>query len=179
MDGGLVTARIHQGLICTPLDTHRYLVLPGLIGGSPGESGTRTSNPTSIMGHGPGSAPGPRISSRPAQALPPPRGRRVGKDCRREYWERWWALAPPPRRGNGRSGHSTPWRGSRGHRQPRPGSWDGREREGDEGRGREREREIRPGLADPGARRRWSSASWMAWASDVGRWHWTHSAVRG
>ncbi len=49
----------------------------------------------------------------------------------------------------------TPWRGSRGHRKPRPGSCDwARERRRWEGRGqRETKREIRPGLADPGAGR--------------------------
>ncbi len=83
----------------------------------------------------------------------------------------------------------TPLWGSRGHRHPRPGSWyrtREREREGREGRAREREREGRKGgererlvrgLPTPGNATRWSSASWMACVSDVGRWHWTHSAV--
>ncbi len=77
MDGGLVTARIHQGLICTPLDIHRYLVLPGLIGGSPRGPGPAIPPPS--WDSGPGSAPGPRISSRPAQALPPPQRQKGGQ----------------------------------------------------------------------------------------------------
>ncbi len=51
----------------------------------------------------------------------------------------------------------------------------GRERGDREGEELERERLIR-GSPTPG-HARWSSASWLACVSDVGRWHWTHSAV--
>ncbi len=88
-------------------------------------------------------------------------------------------LPPPPRRG-----YRSPWplplrcgaRGAAGTRDLGAGT--GRERER-RGRRRERERErLVRGSPTPGHATIWSSASWMACVSDVGRWHWTHSAVR-
>ncbi len=183
MDGGLVTARIHQGLICTPLDTHRYLVLPGLIGGSPRRVGDPDQQ--SHLHHRTVVLEVPRVPASPAGRPRPycrPSGRRVGKGLPERVRWRGSGLWPPPSPGvTVGLAIPTPWRGSRGHRQSRPGSGDGaRERGRWEGRGeRERERErVGRGSPTPGHAARWSSASWMAWASDVGRWHWTHSAVR-
>ncbi len=63
---------------------------------------------------------------------------------------------------------------------PAPVTWELElEREGREGGEREGERELlNRGSPTPGHATIWSSASWMACVSDVGRWHWTHSAVR-
>ncbi len=88
--------------------------------------------------------------------------------------------APPPRRG-----HRSPWPlpllgGARGAACTRDlGAGTGREREGREGGEREGERErLIRGSPTPGHATIWSSANWMACVSDVGRWHWTHSAIR-
>ncbi len=155
MDGGSVTARIHQGLICAPLYTHRYLLLPGLIGGSPW--GVGDPDQQSHLHHGTVVLEVPRVPASPAGRPRPyrrPSGRRVGKGLPERVLWRGSGLWPPPSPGITVSlAIPTPWRGSRGHRQPRPGSGDwARERGSWEGRGKkEREREIRPGLADPGA----------------------------
>ncbi len=183
MDGGLVTARIHQGLICSPLDTHRYLVLPGLIGGSP--QGVGDPDQQSHLHHGTVVLEVPRVPASPAGRPRPyrhPRGRRVGKGLPERVLWRGSGLCPPPplAGGNGRSGHSHSVAGLEGP--PAAATWDwARERRRWEGReaGSERQRErLGRGSPTPGHAARWSSASWMAWASDVGRWHWTHSAVR-
>ncbi len=125
--------------------------------GQPPESrGPGPAIPPPSWDSGPGSAPGPRISSRSAQALPPPPRQKGGQGIAGESTvERWWALPPPSPGVTVALSIPTPWRGSRGHRQPQPGSWDwARERRRWEGREkREREREITPGLADPWARR--------------------------
>ncbi len=184
MDGGLVTARIHQGLICTPLDTHRYLVLPGLIGGSP--RGVGDPDQQSHLHHRTVVLEVPRVPASPAGRPRPyrlPSGRRVGKGLPERVQWRGSGLWPPPLAGgNGRSGHSHSVAGLEGP--PAATTWErGRgEREREmRGKGGERERErerVGRGSPTPGHAARWSSASWMAWASDVGRWHWTHSAVR-
>ncbi len=139
MDGGLVTARIHQGLICTPLDTHRYLVLPGLIGGSPRRVGDPDQQ--SHLHHGTVVLEVPRVPASPAGRPRPyrrPSGRRVGKGLPERVLWRGSGLRPPPSPGvTVGLAIPTPWRGSRGHRQPRPGSGDGaRERGRWEGRGK-------------------------------------------
>ncbi len=187
MDGGLVTARIHQGLICTPLDTHRYLVLPGLIGGS--LRGVGDPDQQSHLHHGTLVLEVPRVPASPAGRPRPyhrPRGRRVGKGLPERVLGRGGGLWPSPRRGYrslcpSRSCPCPLRGGARGATGSRDlGAGTGREREGD-GRDGERERErerLGRGSPTPGHADRWSSASWMAWASDVGRWHWTHSAVR-
>ncbi len=162
---------------------------PAWSGAAPGESGTRTSNPTSIIGQWSWKCPGsPHLQQAGPGLTASPAAEGWARDCRREYSEEVVGSGPPPSPGvTVGLAIPTPWRGLRGHRQPRPGSGDGaRERGRWEGRGereRERERELagarRPrGSPTPGHAARWSSASWMAWASDVGRWHWTHSAVR-
>ncbi len=84
-----------------------------------------------------------------------------------------WALARPHAGAVDPPGHCHSFVGL--GRPPAPGT--GREREGREGGERERERLVR-GSPTPGHATIWSSASWMACVSDVGRWHWTHSAVR-
>ncbi len=162
MDGGLVTARIHQGLICTPLDTHRYLVLPGLIGGS--LRGVGDPDQQSHLHHGTLVLEVPRVPASPAGRPRPyrrPRGRRVGKGLPERVLGRGGGLWPSPPPGVpvalSLSELSCPLRGgARGATGSRPGSWErARERRRWEGRGgeEERKREIRPGLADPGARR--------------------------
>ncbi len=155
MDGGLVTARIHQGLICTPLDTHRYLVLPGLIGGSP--RGVGDPDQQSYLHHGTVVLEVPRVPASPAGRPRPyrhPSGRRVGKGLPERVLWRGSGLCPPPSPGvTVGLAIPTPWWGSRGHRQLQPGSGDGA-RGRWEGRGK---RESWPGHAA-----RWSSASWMA-----------------
>ncbi len=91
---------------------------------------------------------------------------------------------PPPHQGESipLAVTTTLW-GSRGHRHLQPGSWY-RARQRGEGRRRERERKrLVRGSPTPGHATIWSSTSWMACVSDVGRWkkkkrHWTHSAVR-
>ncbi len=102
------------------------------------------------------------------------------RDCRREDGGAAVGSAPPPHRG-----HRSPWPlpllgGARGAACTRDlGAGTGREREGREGGEREGERErLIRGSPTPGHATIWSSASWMACVSDVGRWHWTHSAVR-
>ncbi len=162
MDGGLVTARIHQGLICTPLDTHRYLVLPGLIGGSP--RGVGDPDQQSHLHHGTVVLEVPRIPASPAGRPRPyrrPSGRRMGKGLPERV--RWKGGGPP--------GHSRSAVGLEGP--PAAVTWElgqgEREREMG-GKGEEREGTGHAAI--------WSSASWMACANDVGRWHWTHSAVR-
>ncbi len=120
MDGGLVTDGIHQSLICTPLNTHRYLVMPGLIGGSPRgqwDSGTSWDS-------GPGNARGPCISSRPAQALPPPQRQKEGQGIvgeRRKMVLRH-ALLPPSPGVSFPLAITTPLGGPRGRQNPRPRS---------------------------------------------------------
>ncbi len=116
--------------------------------GQPPESrGPGPAIPPPSWDSGPGSAPGPRISSRSAQALPPPPRQKGGQGIAGESTvERWWALPPPSPGVTVALSIPTPWRGSRGHRQPQPGSWDwARERrrwEGREKRERERERDY-------------------------------------
>ncbi len=147
MDGGLVTARIDQGLICTPLDTHRYLVLPGLIGASP--RGVGDPDQQSHLHHGTVVLKVPWILASPAGRPRPyrlPSGRRMGKGLpERVRWRGSGLCTPPPPPTPGvtiRLAIPTPWWGLRGHRHPRPGSWDRvREREGDGREGEERKRE--------------------------------------
>ncbi len=180
VDRGLVTAGIHQGLICTPLNTHRYLVLPGLIGGSP--RGVGDPDQQSHLHHGTVVLEMPRIPASPAGRLRPyrrPRGRRMGKGLPERG--RWCCCGLCPASTPGPSiplAVATPWWGSRGRLHPWPGSWYRARERGERRRGeRERERLVR-GSPTPGHATIWSSASWMACVSDVGRWHWTHSAVR-
>ncbi len=152
---------------------------PAWSGAAPGESGTRTSNPTSIMGQWSWKCPGsPHLQQVGPGLTAAPAAEGWARDCRREYCGEVVGSAPPPSPGvTVALSIPTPWRGSRGHRQPQPGSWDW-EGDGREG-GRERERErLGRGSPTPGHAARWSSASWMAWPSDVGRWHRTYSAVR-
>ncbi len=69
MDRGLVTARIHQSPIRTPLNTHRYLVPASLIGG--GLRGVRNPDQCPHLHHRTTIdkvARVPRNASRPAQA---------------------------------------------------------------------------------------------------------------
>ncbi len=73
-------------------------------GQPPGSRGPGPAIPPPSWDIGPGSAPGPRISSRPAQALPPPPWQKGGQGIAGESTgERWWALALPPAGGTGRS----------------------------------------------------------------------------
>ncbi len=150
MDGGLVTARIHQGLICTPLDTHRYLVLPGLIGGSPRGVGDPDQQPH--LHHGTVVLEVPRIPASPAGWPRPyrrPSGRRMGKGLPERVQWKGGGLWPPPAGGNAPAWPFPLRGGARGAPSSRDlGAGTGREREGD-GRagGRERERD------EAGARR--------------------------
>ncbi len=148
---------------------------PAWSGAAPGESGTRTSNPTSIMGQWSWKCPGsPHLQQAGPGLTAAPAAEEWARDCRREDDGDAVGSGPPPRRGR-----RSPWPlpllcGARGA----AGTWD-RARERGEGRRRERERErLVRGSPTPGHATIWSSASWMACVSDVGRWHWTHSAVR-
>ncbi len=140
---------------------------PAWSGAASGESGTRTSNPTSIMGHWSWKCPGsPHLQQAGPGLTAAPAAEGWAMDCRREYWGEVVGSGPPPRRGNrslcpSRSCPCPLRGGARGATGSRDlGAGTGREREGD-GRdgGRERERERlgrgspTPGLADPGARR--------------------------
>ncbi len=155
VDRGLVTAGIHQGLICTPLNTHRYLVLPGLIGGS--RRGVGDPDQQSHLHHGTVVLEMPRIPASPAGRPRPyrrPRGRRIGKGLPERGWWCCCGLCPSSTPGPPIPlAVATPWWGSRGRLHPWPGSWNWT-RERGEGRRRERkgERTVKSGLADPGAR---------------------------
>ncbi len=165
MDRGLVTARIHQSPIRTPLNTHRYLVPASLIGG-----GLR----------------GVRNASRPAQASPGSGGKgdkelawrhrgngtssgaRAGRP--RLIIRRGLSRPPTPEPdlpsiGAGLGG-TTPAR-------------DLGRKVGGKRRGGERERETDGRVSPtPWHATIWSSASWMARSSDAGRWHWTHKLLQ-
>ncbi len=142
-------------------------------GQPPGSRRPGSAFPPPSWDNGPGNDPGPRISSRPAQALPPPQrqkdGQVIGGERKKAVLaRRLQRSAPPPRRG-----YLSPWplpprcgvRGGPGTRDLGAGT--GRERDGREGEGREREKLVRESPT-PGHAIRWSSASWMACASDVG-----------
>ncbi len=110
MEGGLVTARIHQSLICTPLNTHRYLVMPGLIGGSP--RGVGDPDQQSHLHHGTVVLEMPGVPASPADRPRPyrrPSGRRKGKGLP-EREGRWWCcvLCSPPSPGVSKEGLAHP-----------------------------------------------------------------------
>ncbi len=125
MDGGLVTAGIHQSLICTPLNTHRYLVLPSLIGGSP--RGVGDPDQQSHLHHGTVVLEMTGVPASPADRPRPyrrPSGRKMGKGLS-EREGRWCCsvLWSPPSPGVPFPlAVTTPLGGSRGRRNPRPRS---------------------------------------------------------
>ncbi len=124
-----------------------------------------------IIIHSTGLAPFPRLSAPPHSSHTPIAPRRPGGTHETALYSPPPPLPPLP--GGARQG-------GRGV----PGGKDRRgERKETEGWGvtetREGERELlNRGSPTPGHATIWSSASWMACVSDVGRWHWTHSAVR-
>ncbi len=125
-----------------PLNTHRYLVLPGLIGGSPRGVGDPDQQPH--LHHGTAVLKMNRVPASPA-GQPRPYRRPSCEGLSERERRRCCSVLCPPSPGVSMAA-TTPLWGSRGRRNPRPGN------ERREGRRREREREISQGLADPGAR---------------------------
>ncbi len=111
MDRGLVTARIHQSPIRTPLNTHRYLVPASLIGG--GLRGVRNPDQCPHLHHRTTIDKVARVPATPAGRLRLPRHPSGGKGDKELAWKH---------RGNGtRSGARAgrprlPGVGSRGRR---------------------------------------------------------------
>ncbi len=118
----------------------------------PGSRGPGPSIPPPSWDSGPGNAPDPRISSRPAQVLPPPQRQKDGQGIVGERTVVMQRALPPPHAGGIDPLWLLPLRcGARGAAGTRDlGAGTGRERVGREGG--EREREVSQGLADPGAR---------------------------
>ncbi len=84
------------------------------------ESGTRTSNPTSIMGHWSWKCPGsPHLQQAGPGLTAAPAAEGWARDCRREYWGEVVGSGPPPLPGVtvalslSELSIPTPWRGWR------------------------------------------------------------------
>ncbi len=137
MDRGLVTARIHQSPICTPLNTHRYLVPASLIGG--GLRGVRNPDQCPHLHHRTTIDKVARVPATPAGRPRLPRHPSGGKGDKELAWRD---------RGNGNSSGRPrlPGVGSRGRRlrsraSPPSGLGSGNHAgtgPGQEGRGRKR-----------------------------------------
>ncbi len=168
-----------------PLNTHRYLVPASLIGGS--QWGVRNPDQCPHLHHWTPIDEVARVPATPTGRPRLPRHPSGGK------WDK--ELAWRTRRNGTRRGARAGWPrlpgvGSHSRRlrcrSSSPSGWalgstpardlgrkDGGEKEEEGGRERETEGRDSP---TPWHAAIWSSASWMARSSDVGRWHWTHCA---
>ncbi len=87
MDRGLVTARIHQSPIRTPLNTHRYLVPASLIGG--GLRGVRNPDQCPHLHHRTTIDKVARVPATPAGRPRLPRHPSGGKGDKELAWRDW------------------------------------------------------------------------------------------